>query len=131
MAATFADHPGDIFMASVVFAREALISARLLQRIEIGTLHIFDNRELECFRVARFDHAHGHIVQASALRGAPAPFARDDLINVLRSTQARTTTGWMMPRSLMETANSSSSTSEKLRRGLRGLGRRNSMGTRR
>src|SRR6266436_6931885 len=37
----------------------------------------------------------------------------------------------MMPRSLMELASSSSSAPEKSRRGLRGLGRRNSIGTRR
>src|SRR5579863_1736752 len=37
----------------------------------------------------------------------------------------------MMPRSRMEAASSSSSVSGKLRRGLRGLGRRNSIGTRR
>ena len=43
----------------------------------------------------------------------------------------RTTIGWMMPRSLIEAASSSSSASAKWRRGLRGLGCRNSMATRR
>src|SRR5712692_6460901 len=37
----------------------------------------------------------------------------------------------MMPRSRIDAASSSSSASEKFRRGLRGLGRRNSIGTRR
>src|SRR5262245_47928084 len=37
----------------------------------------------------------------------------------------------MIPRSRIEEANSSSSASGKLRRGLRGLGRKNSIGTRR
>src|SRR4029078_3878676 len=43
----------------------------------------------------------------------------------------RTTTGWMMPRSLIDAARSSSSASEKLRRGFRGLGRTSSIVTRR
>ena len=37
-------------------------------------------------------------------------------------------TGWMMPRSRIEAASSSSSSSRNALRGLRGLGRRNSIG---
>src|SRR5271170_7373645 len=40
----------------------------------------------------------------------------------------RTTTGWMTPRSLIEAASSSSSPSSNRFRGLRGFGRRNSIG---
>ena len=43
----------------------------------------------------------------------------------------RTAIGWMMPRSLMEAASSSSSRAANCRRGLRGLGCRNSIATRR
>src|SRR6202030_2133841 len=43
----------------------------------------------------------------------------------------RTAIGWMMPRSLMEAASSTSWATGTSRRGLRGLGRRNSIGTRR
>jgi hypothetical protein len=47
------------------------------------------------------------------------------------SPASRTTIGWMMPRSLIEAASSSNSASVKVRRGLRGLALRLSIGARR
>ena len=74
-------------------------------------------------------HDDRHVVQAGALRRAPAPLAGDDLEIVVAPRSARTTIGWMMPRSRIEAASSSSSASAKGWRGLRGLARRNSIGT--
>ena len=58
---------------------EHLIAGRLFERIEIGALHVLDDRELERFAVADVEHDDRHFVQAGALRRAPAPFAGDDL----------------------------------------------------
>jgi len=55
----------------------------------------------------------------------------DDLELVGRAAHRRTTIGWMIPFSRSDAASSSRSASGKSRRGLRGLGRRNSTGARR
>jgi hypothetical protein len=87
VSAAFADHAGDVFMGAPVFARKLFISARLLQRIEVCALHVFDDGELERLRVRRFDEHDRNVMQARPLRGAPAPLPRDDLIHVFRSTE--------------------------------------------
>jgi len=56
-----------------------VIGTRLLNRIEIGALHILDDRDLECLGVRHFAHHHRHIVELGELGCAPAPLARDDL----------------------------------------------------
>ena len=64
-------------------------------------------------RVGHLEHDDRHLVQAGALRRAPAPLAGDDLEIVRAPRAARTTIGWMMPRSRIEAASSSSSASAK------------------
>ena len=58
---------------------QRLIAHRLFQRIEIGALHVLDDRKLERLAVGHLDHDDRHVVHAGALRRAPAPFAGDDL----------------------------------------------------
>ena len=84
MTAALADDLGDVVVTVAVFARQRLIARRLFQRIEIGALHVLDDGELECFAVARFERHDRYVVQPRALRRAPAPFAGDDLVGVLR-----------------------------------------------
>ncbi len=62
----------------------SLIAGGLFKGIEIGPLHIFNDREFERLAVGGFEQHDGNFVQACALRRAPAPLAGDDLIAVLR-----------------------------------------------
>ena len=64
---------------------QRLIAGRLFERIEVGALHVLDDGEFERLRVGRLDHDDRHVVQAGALRRAPAPLAGDDLELVRRA----------------------------------------------
>ena len=55
---------------------------RLFERIEVGALHVLDDRELERFLVVDLADDDRHFVQPGPLRRAPAAFAGDDLENV-------------------------------------------------
>src|SRR4051794_33729359 len=85
VAAALADDLGNVVVTVIVLARESLITARLFQRIEVRALHVLDDRKLERFAIAYFEQYDRDIMQARALRRAPAPLACNDLIGVLRS----------------------------------------------
>ena len=130
VAAALADDLGDLVLAAFEFIGQRVIALRLFHRIEIFALHVFDDRDLERVAVADIDRHDRHLVQAGDLRRAPAALAGDDLDNgPARRLTGRTTIGWITPCCLIESASSPSSASEKSRRGLRGLGLRNSIGT--
>jgi hypothetical protein len=82
VAAALADDPGDFVLRMIELGRQHLIAGRLLERIEISALHVLDDRKLQRFGVAGVEHDHRHLVQAGALRGAPASLAGDDLVAV-------------------------------------------------
>ena len=63
---------------------ERVIALRLFHRVEVFALHVLDDRDLERVAVADIDRHDRHLVQAGELRGAPAPFAGDDLEAILR-----------------------------------------------
>ena len=79
IASALADDLGDLFLAVVKLLHQRAIAFRLFQRIEIGALHVLDDRKLQRFRIGRLDDDDRHLVQAGALRRAPAPLAGDDL----------------------------------------------------
>ena len=79
MAAALADHFGDVVLGVAVIFHQRPIAFGLFQRIEVGALHVLDDRKLQRFAVGRLDDDDRHFVQAGALRGAPAPLAGDDL----------------------------------------------------
>src|ERR1051325_9555248 len=85
MAAALADRLRDVLLRVLVLVGERLIAGGLLERIEIGALHVLDDRELERFGVGRLVHDDRHLVQTGALRRAPAPLAGDDLESVGRA----------------------------------------------
>jgi hypothetical protein len=87
MAAALADDMRDVFLAMLIIGRQRLIAGRLFQRIEIGALHILDDRKLERLGVADVEQHDRHFMQACTLRGAPAPLAGDDLVAVGRALQ--------------------------------------------
>ena len=76
---------GDVFLAAFEFVRERVIALRLFHRVEVFALHVLDDHDLERVSVADFDGDDRHLMQAGELRGAPAAFAGDDLVAVLRA----------------------------------------------
>ena len=85
MAAALADFLGDVFLAAFEFVGQRVIALRLFHRIEVFALHVLDDHDLECVAVADVDRDDRHLVQAGELRGAPAAFAGDDLVAILRA----------------------------------------------
>ena len=58
---------------------ELSITQRLLHGVEIGTLDILDDRDLENLGFVEIADDHGEVVQLRLLRGAPTSFAGNDL----------------------------------------------------
>src|ERR1700743_968064 len=85
MDGAFADDLGDLVLAAFEFVGERVIALRLLHRVQIFTLHIFDDRNFERVAVADFDGHDRNFMQTGELRGTPAPFAGDDLKPVRRA----------------------------------------------
>ena len=123
MAAAFADHFGDVVLAVAEIFHQRPIAFRLFERIEVGALHVLDDRELQRFLVSRLDDDDRHFVQAGTLRRAPAPLAGDDLEGVRRAANRPRHDRLNDAALAQRSGNSSSSASEKMRRGLRAFGR--------
>ena len=102
---------------------------RLFDRIEIGALDVLDDGKFERGTIIDLAHDDRDFGQPCPLRRPPAPLAGDDLIAAGTALDGRTTTGWTMPCSRIDCARSVRSASPKARRGLRGLGSMNSIGT--
>ena len=82
MASAFADHAGDVAVRIAVSLAELGVAGGFLERVEVGPLHVFDDRDFERFAVSGLDDDDRDLVQRGPLRGAPAPLAGDDLIGV-------------------------------------------------
>ncbi len=80
MAATLAERRGDVFLRVIKPIHELAIPCRLIQGVEIGTLNVLYDCELQDFGVRQLSYKHGKIVQSGLLRRAPTAFARDDLV---------------------------------------------------
>ena len=118
--AAVADLLRDVFLAHAKFVREPRVGLRFLDRVEVGALQIFDQRQLENFEVGRLPDDDRRFGQAGFLGRAPAAFAGDEL--ELMSFICLTISGWMMPRWRMESISSSSASRSNSRRGWSGLG---------
>ena len=79
MAAALADDFRDVVLAVFELVAERLIARRFFERIEVFALDVLDDRKLERLGVADLENDHGHVVNAGALRRAPAALAGDDL----------------------------------------------------
>ena len=75
----------DIVLAAFEFVGQRVIAARLFHRVEIFALHVLDDHDLQRVVVADIDRHDRHVMQAGALRGAPAPLAGDDLEAIRRA----------------------------------------------
>ncbi len=75
-APAFADHAGDVAVRIAIHLAELGVACGLLERIEVGPLHVFDDGDFERFAVAGLDDDDGDFMQAGPLRGPPAALAR-------------------------------------------------------
>src|SRR5712692_5471084 len=82
MTAALADDLGDVLLAVAKLVDQRLIAGRLLERIEVGALHVLDDRELQRLVIVHVERNDRNLMQTGALRRAPAPLAGDDLEGV-------------------------------------------------
>ena len=68
-------------LREVKFLHQAVECARLLDGIEIFALDVFYERELERLLIAYFAQYGRHAQKLRALRGAPSPLSRDELVS--------------------------------------------------
>ncbi len=85
MAAALADDFCDFVLTAFELVGESVIALRLLHRVEVFALDVFDDHDLERIGVADIDRHDRHFVQPGDLRRAPAPLACDDLIPILHA----------------------------------------------
>ncbi len=85
VAAALADDFRDLFLAVFEILGERVIAERLFHRVEVFALHVLDDRDLERMGVGHFHRHDRHFMQTGALRRAPAPFASDDFVAILRA----------------------------------------------
>ena len=78
MAAAFADSLGQLCLRIGELIDKPLISFSFFDRIEIGTLDIFDQANLQSGDIIDRLNNHRHLVQPRLLRGTPAPFTGND-----------------------------------------------------
>ena len=80
VAAALADNISKIVLGVTVIGDELLVTKRLVQRIEIRPLHVFNNRDLERHPVVNVSDQHRDLDKACPLSGPPAPFPGNDLM---------------------------------------------------
>ncbi len=72
MAATLADHLCQIILCIVVIIDKLLISQRFFDRIQVGALHVFDDRDLKCDTIVDVTNNNWDRIDTGPLRSAPA-----------------------------------------------------------
>ena len=77
--AVFAGALGDLLLRQVKFISQALEGVRLLDRVEIFALEVFDQRHLQRHLLRDIADDDRNAEQAGALRRSPAAFAGDQL----------------------------------------------------
>src|ERR1700731_3326339 len=88
MAAALADHLGKIGLRIEEFVAEPLVAGRFLEWIEVGSLDVFDDRELERLAVVGLEADNRHFMQSGPLRRPPATLSGDNFVSV-RSPRQR------------------------------------------
>src|SRR5690606_27486517 len=85
-AAALADDLRELLLAVVEALDQVTVAGGLLDRVEIGPLHVLDDRELEDLLVGEVARDDGNGVEPGLLRGPPAPLAGDDLVAARHGT---------------------------------------------
>jgi hypothetical protein len=76
-------HPfRDLFLSQPEFVHQLSISARLFQRVQVGTLHVLNQSQLEHLLRSRFFDDRGHGGQSGQLGRTPTPLTGDELVFV-------------------------------------------------
>ena len=71
---------GQLLLGVAELLEQQAIGARLFQRIEVGALDVLDQGDFQRLAIRQFADENRNVMNAGALRGAPAPLARDDFI---------------------------------------------------
>ena len=129
MAAALADDFAEIVLGIAMLGDQLLIAERLLQRIEIGALDVLDDREFQRRLVVHVTDDDRNFDKARQLRGAPAPFAGDDLVNVRLGDRAERRPAGRCRAARIEVGEILQFVLGEDPRGLRGLRPTNSIGT--
>ena len=119
--AAAADAQPDLLARKAELLDERRTRSCLLDRVEVLTSHVLDQRELERLGVVARADERGDRVEAGELRGPPAALAGDQL-ETCRPASGRTRTGCSTPRVWIDAASAASASSSKCRRGWRGFG---------
>ena len=82
VAPAFADHAGDVAVRIAVIGAKLGIAGGLLERVQIGPLHVFNDGDFERLAVPRLDDDDRDLVQPCPLRRPPAALAGDDFIRI-------------------------------------------------
>ena len=78
MGPALADDLCNLILRAVEIVHQRKIAACLLDRIEIGALHIFDDGIFERLRIICFHHCDWYVMQAGTLRCAPSSLTGDN-----------------------------------------------------
>ena len=79
MAAALADDLAEIGLRVLMIIDQLLVAERFLDRVEIGTLDVLDDRQLECGAIVDIADEHRDLDQSGPLGSTPATLARNDL----------------------------------------------------
>ena len=79
MAAALAQDLRQFALGIGEIAHQPLVAGCLLDRVEIGPLDVFEDREFQGGPVVDLDDDHRHLIEARPLRRPPAPLAGHDL----------------------------------------------------
>ncbi|CUX10604.1 hypothetical protein AGR7C_Cc10062 [Agrobacterium deltaense Zutra 3/1] len=82
VASALADDFPEIILRITMFSDQLLIPHRFFERIEVGTLYVFDNRQFQRRAVIHIANNDGNIGKARQLRRTPASFTRNNLVAV-------------------------------------------------
>ena len=82
VASALADDFAEIILRIAVFGDQLLVPHRFFERIEVGTLYVFDNCQLQRRAIIHIANDDGNIGKARQLRRTPAPLARNNLVAV-------------------------------------------------
>src|SRR5690606_18848390 len=82
MAAAFVERLGQTFLRVAETVHQLAEGGGLFDRVQIGALDVFDQRDLEHLGIVKFPDQDRQLMQLRNLGSAPATFARDDLVEI-------------------------------------------------
>ena len=76
---------GQIRLRIGIFIRQLFVAERFFNRIEIGALNVFNDRDFKRFLVAGLDDKDRNVMKRRTLRGQPPAFTGDDFIDIVHA----------------------------------------------